>query len=360
MDLDSLLKRIKVNGRGLSLDRLHWWCIIALTRLFGRQVEIENSGGEKIRILPVVWNRKVHLFGAEHDYLQADFSFQYTLRLRKAPTMALTPGREVGTAPSSEGGERVHVILCHLPARATEKILQHAQTLGPSYLIALAYGGPRHEFDEIRWPHKVYIEDDSLRGPSYAIAYQNLTAQMQAYLTQLGVKPAWVLVADYDMLPLKPDYLSGVIALMEKHGAGLGGKEVREVSLSNSLFLTQAMARGCIDDSLNGAGRQPIYHCLGCGLLFRGECFDGLFDGEPGLGAINFELGALTAASKKGYRLLSFDAFGDEFKWVRYRPVFSAGDAREAADAGAPFIHPIKEVDQFLAQQSTRRGKPLT
>ena len=352
--VDSLLKRIKYNGRPLSLSRLTWWLVIVLTKLFGREVELENSGGRKLRILPVIWNKKVHLLGAQYDFIQADFTSHYTLRLHSAPDITVSSGNASMVLRETGQGKVVHIVLCHLPPDQTLKLLKHAQQLAPGYVVMLAYGGPRENFSQVEWPHKIFLDDPTLRGTSSRISYLQLSTLFRDYFKKNGILADWVFVADFDLIPLKQNYLDGSIQLMVKHRAGLGGRQFRDVSLSNNPFVVDCSENGFIDETFNAAGRYPLYHCLGCALLFRGDFFNSLYDGEERLGLAYYELAAPSVANKKGYRVLSFQKCGDEFTSVRFRPVYSVAEALEAASAGASFIHPVKEVDSFFAAWKKR------
>jgi hypothetical protein len=356
MKLDTLLGFIKVNGRPMSLHRLTWWTVIILTRLFGRQVEVEGNGGKTMKLLPIAWNGKVHLLGAEHDYLQLDFTSQYTVRVRRSPDYAVTSGHRL-PPEKVEGGRIIHVILSHKPARETENLLRHAQELEPKYIVMLAYGGTRGHFDDIVWPHKIFLDDPSLHGPIYLMSYRVLSVQFRQYVRQAGIKPEWVFIGDYDAIPLKPDYLREPIALMVKHGASLGGKQARAITQSNQLFLTQYQHNAGITDALNDDKWQPFYHSLGCVLVFSGECLENLYLGKDEiLGLANYELGAMTSAKNQGFRLLGFDLLCEHFKHVRYRPVYSLEEALQVAAEGAAFVHPVKETDQFLAAFKARQA----
>ncbi len=145
--IDRLLTKIRVNNKAMSIERLNWWVIIILTKLFGRRVKIEGGEGKTLRILPIIWGGKVHLLGAEHDFVQIDFSSPYTLRIKTSPTVPVENGRPIVLQPSRNDAA-VHIILCHLPPEKTETILRNLQILGPNYEIILAYGGRKKTSSE--------------------------------------------------------------------------------------------------------------------------------------------------------------------------------------------------------------------
>lgn len=347
--VDLLLARIKVNGKSLSMLRLQWWLVIVLTRLFGSSVQIEGGERKSLRLLPIVWRKKLYLLGSEHEALQIDYTSPYTLRVKVAPFWALSEG--VAIQPGARTS-RVHVVLSHLPPEKTDIILNHLATLaGNSYALILAYGGTAKNFDAISYARKIFIADNKLRGLGYRQSYFCLMDAVATYLKKEGIDPEWVFISDYDLLPLRNDYLADLIALMEKCGAGFGAKLIQDVSLSNKFFLTNAINDGIMDrmPMLNGSGKQPVSHCLGCAMLFHRDCFDAVRQMKSDFEDMYFEIALPTAAGLKGFRLLSIDKHTNAFQHVRYRPIYSYADVLHLARDGAAFIHPIKDIAEFIA-----------
>jgi hypothetical protein len=352
---DRWLIKIQVNQKKLSVDRLQWWLIIVLTKLFGRRVEIAESGGKTLRIFPLLWGGKVHLLGSEHDFLQIDYTSQYTLRLKTAPTADPGLGTPITLQPSRQDS-CVHIILCHLSPKETDAILQNAASLGENYKVLLAYGGPEANFAKINFSNKVFIPDPSLRGQSNRIAYYDLITRARDWMKSNNLDPEWIFISDYDLIPLKKNYLNELVALMKTHGAGFGGKVVRDISLSNNSFLIDSMRDGTLDRMplINGSGRKPVYHCLGAALFFHRSCFDTVLDFRDELNAMFFEVTLPTVAGIKGFRLLSFDDHSKVFEKVHYRPVFSCNEALEVANQGYALIHPLKDFAKFQAMRDNR------
>lgn len=345
MNWDALLGRIKVNRKPLSRERLTWWLVIILTRLFGRQVEIaQGTEFKTLRIFPIVWRGRLRLLGSEHEYLQLDYTSPYTARMTRAPDVTVSDGSPVA---AGRAASVIHIVVCHLAPRETGRILEYIQSQG-DYTVVLAYGGPRENFASISWEHKVFIDDPLMRGLSYLYSYARLIPETRAYLRQQGLAADWVFITDYDLIPLKRNYLDRSIAVMANHRAGFGGKLVRDLSRSNSFFLANALQEGRVDETLNGPGRSPVYHCLGAVLFFHRDCFEAIFRDDRPFDAANLELAVPTAARQCGFRLLSFDKFSDDFKYVHYRPIYSAAEARGLLEAGAAFVHPLKDFEAFL------------
>jgi hypothetical protein len=88
--VDLLLARIKINGKAPPMPRLQWLLVIVLTRLFGSSVQIEGGENKSLRLLPIIWRKKLYLLGSEHETLQIDYTSSYTLRVKGAPIWALS------------------------------------------------------------------------------------------------------------------------------------------------------------------------------------------------------------------------------------------------------------------------------
>jgi len=352
--LDGLLGRIKVNRKAMSVERLQWWFVIILTKLFGRKVHIEGGEGLSLRLFPVIWRKKLYLLGSEHEYLQIDYTSPYTLRVTKAPVVSVGAGEPIHQKQAPAKSSSVHVVLSHLPSQGTDPILGYLQQLGGADEIVLAYGGTAKNFESILFPRKVFISDDKLRGIGYRQSYFGLMRDVRDYLNAAAIDAEWIFISDYDLLPLKGGYLDGLISIMKQHGAGFGGKLIRDVSSSNSFFLTNAIRDGVLErmPALNGPERKPIYHCLGACLLFHRSCFDAVLELADDLDEMFFEVAIPTAANLKGFRVISFDKHCDSLQHVRFRPVYTCSDAVQLAANGVDFVHPIKEIPEFLATRS--------
>ena len=267
--------------------------------------------------------------------------------------VAVGPGAPVRERASSKTSP-VHVVLSHLPSQKTDPILNYLQQLEDDCELILAHGGTRENFENICFPKKIFVSDPKLRGLGYYQSYFGIMTDVRNYLKNAAIDPEWIFISDYDLLPLKKNYLQGLISIMKKHEAGFGGKFIRDVSLSNSFFLTNAIRDGIMErtTAFDRPERKPVYHCLGAFLIFHRTCFDAILELEDNLRDMYFELAIPTAANLKGFRVISFDEHSPCLQHVRYRPVYSHVEALQLAADGADFIHPIKEISEFLAARS--------
>jgi len=249
--LDALLGWIEVNRKPMSVERLQWWFVIILTKLFGRKVNIEGSEGLSLRLFPVVWRQKLYLLGSEHEFLQIDYTSPYTLRLTKAPVVSVGAGEPVRQEKAPSSILSVHVVLSHLPPQKTDPILNYLQQLGSACEMVLAYGGTIKNFEGILFPRKVFISNEKLRGVGYRQSYFGLMNNVHVYLKDAAIDVEWIFISDYDLIPLKKDYLNRLISIMKQHGAGFWGKAHPRCFVIKFVFSDQTRFgmefwRGCL------------------------------------------------------------------------------------------------------------------
>jgi len=326
-------------GRPVTKERVGWWLRIVLTRIFGRNVFIEGRS-EPLRLLPWIHRGRLLLMGAEHDLLQIRFSNQYSLAIRSAPIVPCPEPDRHGAAK-----ETCHVILCHQAPYVVEAIYNWHRSLSSNYRVVIAYGGGRKEFGEIPFTDKVFIEDASLRGPSSRMSHIELLEKAMA-LAAYPEKTRFFF-SEGDLVPLRADYLDPAIEAMTRHDAGFLAKDIRNITASNNVFLTNAAEDGIVShmtqEQHNGS---PQYlHCLGCFFAVDGAVLRGMIEQCHHMKGLYFEVMFPTAAAQAGARLRSMDSISDYLSAVRYRPFHSVSDAVRTAAAGVHLIHPVKGGD---------------
>jgi len=335
---------VKIRRKKLTRERIGWWLSIVLSKLFGREVRLENSD-KKIKIFPFIWGGKIHLFGAQFQLLQARFEWPYTLSLR-APEETVRLGE--ASAPSLGEGS-VCAILCHLPQQKTDLIMEFFKAMTPDATIVLAYGGRPDEFEKIQYPHKFYIEDERIRGLGYRQSYFGLMDDLSVWMDVRGILPRWITILDYDCLPLDPYWNSSLVAVMERERAGFGGKLIRNCTNDNSLFVCNAVKDRILQRLEIMYPELELYQCLGALLCFNAECLEAIRSLRVDFEDIFFEVALPTSARLKGFRTISFDALSDMTREVRFRPQHALVGISESMRAGVRILHPVKEIEQAIS-----------
>lgn len=134
---------------------------------------------------------------------------------------------------------------------------------------------------------------------------------------------------------------------MASHEAGFLAKNIRNITASNNVFLTNAAASGIVShmtpEQHNGS---PQYlHCLGCFFAVDGSILGGVIEHCRRMKGLYFEVMFPTAAAMAGARMLGMDTLSDYLSDVRYRPFHSIADAIHASAEGNHLIHPVRNED---------------
>ena len=323
----------------MTKQRLGWWLRIALTAIFGRKVFIEGRA-EPLKILPWIHRGRVLLMGAERELLQIRFTNQYALAIQSAPSLtSATTGRC--------GGEKnvCHVILCHQTPELVESIISWHRKLSSEYRVVLAYGGNRGDFERIMVEDKMFIEDPSLRGPTNRMSHLELLQKTMA-LVEHPERTRFVF-SEGDLLPLRPGYLDPAIKAMIDHDAGFLAKDIRNITSSNNVFLTNAIENHIVShishEHLNGS--QLYLHCLGCFFGIDGIFLGAMIEECQRMKGLYFEVMFPTAAARAGAPILSIDLISDYLAKVRYRPFQSIDEVMRATASDIHLVHPVREGD---------------
>jgi hypothetical protein len=303
-----------------------------------------------LKIFPWVWNGQILLMGAEHDFVQADWITQYTLRLRSSPIVGnesyLDHDSSSNRLSLAKPQDVAHVILAHESPDKVASLMQHASTLSPEYRFLLAYGGPESLFASIPYNNKVFLTCPSLRGPSHKMTHHELLTSAFRHFINLGAPyPKWVFFSESDCLPLKIRYLDEIVRLADEVDAGFLGKEIRDVTLTNCGFYAAAANENLAGPLADDKAIRDLryFHCLGCAFLIRWEYLEKMQPFLKTMSGIYFEIMFPTVAAKVGAKLVSADSHGNSFSYIRYRPVLTQVEIGKAIQSGAPLAHPVKD-----------------
>jgi hypothetical protein len=279
--------------------------------------------------------------GAEHEIITATFSNQYTLRLHAAATTGLEV--PFGQNQKREIRNIFHVVLCHQAPEVVERIYRHHRELS-LYNLIMAYGGPEHSFDSIQVPRKVFVRDESLRGPSYRMSHTEMVSAAVSIAGSYAEETAYFFT-ESDLVPLREDYLREAVDQMNQFGADFCGKEIRDVTNSNNFFFCNGIEQNVVGPNAEDPvlATKTYFHCLGCFFGVRGSLMNDFLADCRRMRGLYFEVLFPTAAAAAGGRLLSLDSVGEYLAHVRYRPEYSSEELRSAISQGLKLIHPLKD-----------------
>lgn len=341
---------MKFKGKSLTTERLGWWLRIALTRIFGRKVQV--MGAEKpLKILPWVWRGEILLMGAEFELLQTDFTSKYTLRLRQSPVVSCDKSPEIVSGVKNAGNRLCPpsqacgiVVLGHQAPEEIKTIIINVKTQSEGAPVLLAYGGKNDDFERIDLLEKVFISCPSLRGPSHMMGhYEMLEAAFNhGKFAAGGVE--YVAFIESDLLPLRVGWLDEVLETMHRNNADFGAKEIRDVTFGNCFFHANAVERGVIGPGCGDSvlENRKYLHALGCFYIVRRKFLELMLVECRKMEGLYFEVMFPSAAHAAGGNLLSLGHACEALRDVRFRPFHELAAIKNLLRENGPMAHPVK------------------
>ena len=337
-----IIKRaVKFRGKQITKERLGWWVSIILSRVFGAKVSLENSDKD-VKIFPLIWGGKLHLFGAQYQALQSRFEWPYTLSLRHTDDVDQLGEQSV----QIQGEGRICVVLCHLAAGRTDRIMEFFERMTPDARIVLAYGGKKDQFESILFENKFFIQDSKIRGVGYRQSYFGMMDDLSVWMDERKISPRWITITDYDCLPLDAAWNNSLIEVMEREKGDFGGKNFRNCTGDNSLFVCNAVRDGVLQDLEKSFPEMQMYQCIGALLCCSGGGLTEMRSLRKELEGVFFEVALPTAARLKRLKLVSFDAVSGMTRGVRFLPEHNPVEIPQAIRDGIRILHPVKRIEE--------------
>ena len=98
--------------------------------------------------------------------------------------------------------------------------------------------------------------------------------------------------------------------------------------------------------------QKPIYHCLGCLMIFRAKFLRLWASALHPPNSVYFEIYVPTFAYHAGLKLTNLNEFDGLFKYCRYRPEFFPDQIEKICRSNALFVHPAKWCQDDLKKLS--------
>ncbi len=342
---------MKLFGKTIHGRRIRWWLIIWMTRLFGRRVEVEGSSKRR-KILPWIWNGRLHLFGMQHFRAKLVFDSKYRTRIVESPLVEPVLGNSARTPDPDAPPEFLHAVLIHYrPEETNALVAAWADLAGGDDRLFVGYGGPEKHFESIGHPHKAFIPQDQIwvDQPGGTHSYTDFLLKAAEYCIATG--KAGVLVTDADAWPCSADYLSTLCLPPWKAGCDFSATRLRDVTNTSFMFPESAthtlptLERWVREHGLADPNAEVrVLHHFAPLMYFSREILIAMrkhCGNEPPshvektLGSYALHLGASYCAYE------DFKVF-DLPAWLRYRPNLDHGELCRALDESVPLVHPVK------------------
>lgn len=253
----------------------------------------------------------------------------------------------------------LNVLLTHQGPEAVQANLRYLRALCPDSALVVCHGGAREDFDRISEPRKLFVEDESLRGPPTRLQSYNQLLQ-KVHAGYVAAQPAIdaVFVFEYDQVVLRPDFETALAQLLEHSGADFLGKNTTPRNDTNWIhalrfkrdprFLAFLERLSVRDDP------HRLYSCLGSGFVMRRPVLERFVDVEHFVSCY-VELYLPTVVHHLGFAVEDCDRVSDIYDHVVHGPPKSLAEVLEAKRQGHFFAHPFKRVD-LLGQVARAPG----
>lgn len=241
----------------------------------------------------------------------------------------------------------LNLLWTHLDGPAVDRQIEYLRVVAPQSRFVVCHGGRRQDFDAIRHPSKLFIDDESLRT---TVARDQSAVEMlrrvhDAYAARSAFEAMFLL--EYDQIVLRGDFESAIEQLLELSGADFLGKTCVLKDANNWVHAIRARRNAEFMAFLRriSVRDEPprIYGCLGTGFVMRRTALEALIAVDPP--ALDYhEMYVPTVLHHLGFRLGDIDEISDIYEEVAYKPAKTLAQVIDAKRRGHFFVHPFKDV----------------
>ena len=240
----------------------------------------------------------------------------------------------------------LNLLLTHQPAPAVARMLAWWRDYCPPENVLLVYCGNEKTFAGLDHPHKVRVDDPRLRTVQHSRERQSYTGVFREtgrWLAAAGQDFTHVHFAEYDQLPLVPDFNARQLARLEAERADVLGFQLARVDGTNQPHLLYHEGLPGFADHWREvsvrADKGTVLSMFGSGSFWTREAFTAVAGREEPF-PIYLELYLSTLAHHLGYRLRDW---GEQNRHISSLGNF-VDRIDEARRAGAWTLHPVKTL----------------
>lgn len=244
---------------------------------------------------------------------------------------------------------QLNVLLTHQDAAAVEDNLRYLQAVSPESRFVVAHGGRAEDYARVAYDDKVFVDDETLRGPPRTD---------QSYHVTLGLvhdrfvrdDPAVgaVYLLEWDHVVLRAGFEQALLELAERTGADFLGKTCVERTGTNWHHYTRYRRDPALLAHLreHSVREDPtrMFGTLGNGFWLTRAALEAYvaIGRRP---VVYGELYLPTLLHHLGFRV--GDIPGSLYRAVRYEPEVTLPELLALKRSGAFFAHPFKTVAAF-------------
>ncbi|HKP88911.1 MAG TPA: hypothetical protein VJT75_02945 [Thermoleophilaceae bacterium] len=241
-------------------------------------------------------------------------------------------------------------LITHQSAEQVARQLAYLESLAPGSAVFVCYGGERAEFDRLDGDRALFVDDPWWQTSNREQSYVGLLGALHERAVRDDPSIDLVLLLEYDQLVLSGDFEARLADVAERSGAGLVGKWAGPRNDTNwphhIRFRDDARFNGYVERITRRDDAGARLGCLGAGMLIRRDALTAYCEAaeEP---HVYGELHVPTVIWHLGFEVADFDAHGDLYGAVRWRPEYAVAEAIAHKRAGGAFVHPFKALDHL-------------
>jgi hypothetical protein len=243
-------------------------------------------------------------------------------------------------------------LITHHRAEQVERQIAYLEAVAPGSRVVVCHGGERAEFDRLGVAPALFVDDPRWRAPSREQSWAGLLGMLYAVAVADDPDVDLVLLLEYDQVVLSSDFEARLADVAERSGAGLVGKWASPRNDTNWPHLTRFRGderfRAYLERITRRDDPARRLGCLGAGMLIRRDALAAYCEAAAETHVYG-EMHVPTVIWHLGFEVADFDAYGDLYKAVRWRPEYGIDEAIAHKRAGHAFVHPFKDLDALDA-----------
>lgn len=252
--------------------------------------------------------------------------------------------RSPNIPPLKPSGTILWALLVHQPAPHVQTILSRWKRMGIAEAdLLLLHGGSRNDFEALQFAHKTHVTDPRLQTSNHPTERQSYRGVLRAVADHVAkTEHEFVLMAEYDQVPLASNWGENLISLLMKEGADVLFHHLTRVDGTSAPHYLHHLndlnfAAGPWKTISIREDKETVLNALGTGSFWSRQALIATSQTEPGT-PVYLEMDLPTTAHHLGFRVRDFC---DQNQFVGITP-FSEPDLPHLASQGAWSAHPVK------------------
>jgi len=332
-----------------------------VVHLVGSTIIDQRTGENVGKAIIFSFGGIVKIWGLHWPFLTTEFQpsrkINYgraTLGFRTHPEVDFS--RNISARPLSPQDRVLWVILAHSNPFSLHEVLVYWKDRGvdPNDIL-IAYGGTVENFENLKVPNKVFVQDEQLRTKRHAEEKQSYSAvfrEVSSWMNGRNLKAVFFFEEDH--LPLTDGLEKELLNRLIRDDADALLPHLCRVDRTNSphyvYHLSDVRFRNYWHSRSTREDRSMYFNAIITGSAWKAECID-CIAANPEEIPMYLELYLPSLIHHLGFRIRSFPVHESS---ISVTPI-SISQALSFADSGALSVHPIKFAPSIFAEALKKR-----